>query len=136
MKEGSLTLTVVPSKWLLACTLALHLLAGLAVFIADLAWLARFAVLLALGVSVVWILWLRRSINLRCEMDGTLLVCKGDGWKAAALLPGAVVSPLMIVLRIRMESRRVAQSFIILTDSLEAEDFRRLRVWLRWKAKS
>lgn len=51
------------------------------------------------------------------------------------LQPQTVVLPFLVVLLYRQASRRRLQALLILSDSLSAEDFRYLRIWLRWQVK-
>jgi hypothetical protein len=43
------------------------------------------------------------------------------------------VLPFLIILLYRQKNR--LQSLVLLKDSLQAEDFRQLRLWLRWQIK-
>ena len=45
---------------------------------------------------------------------------------------GSLVAPWLTVLHISLPERRGMYSVIILPDSLDAQAFRQLRVWLRW----
>jgi len=51
------------------------------------------------------------------------------------LQPQTVVLPFLVVLLYRQASRRRLQALLILSDSLSSEDFRYLRIWLRWQVK-
>jgi hypothetical protein len=51
------------------------------------------------------------------------------------LQPQTVVLPFLVVLLYRQASRRRVQALLVLSDSLSAEDFRYLRVWVRWQVK-
>ena len=51
------------------------------------------------------------------------------------LQPQTVVLPFLVVLLYRQASIRRLQALLILSDSLSAEDFRYLRIWLRWQVK-
>jgi len=72
--------------------------------------------------------------ELRLLADGRL-ECRLQGEKeflGAELQPGATVHPALTLLRLVCEGRRL--SVALLQDSATAEDRRRLRVWLRWRA--
>lgn len=51
--------------------------------------------------------------------------------RAATVLPESVVFGILVVLRVRDDSGR-REDFTLLPDSMSAEDFRILRLWLRW----
>ena len=121
-----------PSRSLRHSQWALHVLALLGLALADLPWPAR-----ALGaVLVVISLWrlqqTQAAVALRCQADGRLEIGQDQDWQAVELLPGSVVWPGCCVLRLRGAAHR--HTLTVLSDSLEAETFRRLRVWLRWRA--
>lgn len=50
----------------------------------------------------------------------------------AELLPDTTVTPFVIVLRLKFEQYKLAQSLLIFPDSLSKQDFHRLRVLLRF----
>lgn len=56
-----------------------------------------------------------------------------DGhWHAGQVLGSSLVSPALVILNIRLESRRLPVHVVIPGDGADAQDLRRLRVWLRW----
>jgi len=59
-----------------------------------------------------------------------------EGWVDYEVEVGSFVSPLLTVLRLGRESRRLVCSVLIMPDSLDPDSFRRLRVWLRWRYRS
>ncbi|MBS1157917.1 MAG: hypothetical protein H6R15_336 [Proteobacteria bacterium] len=72
---------------------------------------------------------------IRLERDGRLFVRRpGDQeFSATNLLPGATVHPWLTVVRLKTEEGACAP-LILAVDSLEPDDFRRLRMFLRWRA--
>ena len=58
----------------------------------------------------------------------------GD-WVPTRILPASVVWPVGIVLRLAPESGGRGIALILLPDALYRDDYRRLRVWLRWRAE-
>lgn len=135
MPHPSLTLTIRPSRWYARAALGLHLLAGGAVWLADLHWVARLAALAAIGTSLAMSMRPRAGVDLRCQSDGHLAVRRGDDWVPAGLLPDSTVLSWLAVLRYRLPGARGTDALVVLPDSLPADDFRHLRVWLRWRAK-
>jgi toxin CptA len=56
-----------------------------------------------------------------------------DGaWHAGRVLGSSTVGIRLTVLNIALDGSRLPLHIVLLSDSLDAEDFRRLRVWLRW----
>ncbi|HUO44534.1 MAG TPA: protein YgfX [Burkholderiales bacterium] len=55
-------------------------------------------------------------------------------WEECEVLGSSYASPLLTVLNLTsIDSRRFRRA-VVLPDSMSPEDFRALRVWLRWKA--
>ena len=72
---------------------------------------------------------------LRIDHDGRIacqLIGKPEFFPVR-LLPGATVHPWLTVLRLARE--RDVYRLVIAPDSAVPEEFRRLRVWLRWRAE-
>lgn len=56
-----------------------------------------------------------------------------DGsWHAGRVLGSSTVGTTLTLLNIALDDRRLPVHVVLPGDSLAAEDFRRLRVWLRW----
>ena len=72
---------------------------------------------------------------LRLEGSGRISVASDASTQfvAARLLPEASVHPLLTIIRLEVESGR-QYTVIAAVDSLNGDDFRRLRVFLRWQA--
>lgn len=71
--------------------------------------------------------------SLRLQGDGQLLaaVTPDASGELLQLLPGMLIHPWLTVFRAKRPDGRV-QAFCIAVDMLPAEDFRQLRVFLRW----
>ncbi|MGE5321192.1 MAG: protein YgfX [Hyphomicrobiaceae bacterium] len=102
----------------------------------------KLALAAAVGVSLV--LSLRRVallcapnaiVELGLGSDGTLQYVQQNGQGGhAVVLADSAVHALMTVVRLQAEGERWARSVVVLPDSTDGEQFRRLRVWLRWQA--
>lgn len=107
---GSLALRILAATWI-ACA-ALHALHGVA---------------LLRGTRGVHLLHVAR--------DGDVEVRDGAGaWRAGLVQAGSFVAPWLTVIRWRSPSDRFDHTIVVVPDMLAAEDFRRLRVYLRWSA--
>ncbi len=120
---------------------AFILLAAVSASTAALAWPRSMAVQ-AVMLVVTWMLaalaWRRLSPRVRAirlEPDGGFAVRRIDGepFAAAILLAGATVHPWLTVVRLRAGDVGIS-TVIAAVDSLSREDFRRLRIFLRWRA--
>lgn len=74
----------------------------------------------------------RLSLNSKNEIileqkNGKQLVCR--------VLPDSVVFDGFTVLRLKLKVDWLPRSLILLSDSADADVFRRWRVWLRWRIK-
>jgi hypothetical protein len=53
-------------------------------------------------------------------------------WRTGSVRPGSFVAPWLTILRWRSPTHRFDRALLILPDMLPEDDFRRLRVLLRW----
>ncbi len=63
------------------------------------------------------------------------LILKDGSTQAGQIEGSTFVSPLLIVINVSVERSRIGRSVILLPDCAPAEDLRRLRVWLRHRAR-
>lgn len=136
MKGATLTLTLRPSRWLVWAIVVIHLLSFGALLLAELAWFYRVPMAIAVAISQMWNLRKGGETVLRCLPDGNLAVLAGDDWQTVSLMPDTRVLLWLVVLRYREEEGSKVKSQVVLPDSLDQDDFRRLRVWLRWRAQA
>ena len=135
------TIKLSPSLWLAGLLTAMHGLALALIWLLpfDL-WLKIVAVLLIL-TSLIYhvrrdamrtsrnaILALKISPECRCSVQAL----SGD-WFEAQLLATSFVSPYLTILNLRFDLARLVQHVVILPDAIDAEQFRQLRVLLRWR---
>lgn len=131
-----MTIGVRRSSFLAFAVLLVHVAANFFLFLPD--WPVA---LPAVGSILLLIsgLFSRRQClpkiqGLRLLADGRL-ECRFPGeemFHIAELLPGATVHPALTVLSLQCEGK--ALSVVLLPDSVPVDDYRRLRVWLRWRA--
>ena len=116
--------------------LVLCLLLTLGVFLYPVDTLLRsaFLVLLCLGFVRTRRFFAPPFVQLRLQKDGAFLAqCRNSGdWLHARGLPGMFVHPWLTVIRLQTEDGRQF-SLPVTVDSMSPEDFRRLRVFLRWQ---
>ena len=136
-----LTIAVGPSRRLAG------MLAGMHVFAAALFWLAPLPHWLAVLLTAVllgsaWhtlrrhgfrtllhsLIALRLDADCRCEFQ-----TRAGAWHEAALLGSSFVAPYLTVLNLKPAEGRLMKHLVIFPDAVNAEDFRRLRVWLKWR---
>lgn len=124
--------SIQPSRRLVIILLVLHGLAAGSLMLADVSWPWRLPGLSMLALSAGLTLRRRRAMELQCLADGHLQLYDGQSWHLAELATGSLVWPWLCLLKLRQGGRSI--TIAVLGDSLEPTAFRRLRVWLRWKA--
>jgi len=128
-----LSLSLRPSRRLALALSVAHVVAAAAVLASALpAWLAALLVVL-IGASLAY---QRRPLpvaSLVLRGEGRIETVDAGGATAeAAIHPHTLVLAWIVVLLYRQRGRLSALT--LLSDSLDPEDFRQLRVWLRWRA--
>jgi hypothetical protein len=94
---------------------------------------ARIALLAALAVSFPYSLRRPRIASLRLYGDGALECLTLDGAVLAlAPFPDTTVFPWLVVLRLKAEGEKGVIPLPLFPDSMSREEFRILRLWLRW----
>lgn len=58
---------------------------------------------------------------------------KSQEWTECFLLDSSFVTPNLTILNLKLRRKVYARHVVILPDSLAQDDFRKLRVWLRWR---
>ena len=97
----------------------------------------------AAGLAVYWLVFVRRLpllltagsvVAIEIGSDNKLSVQTNRGeWDECEVLGSTYVTPYLTVMNLRQSDGRATRRIVILPDSISAEDFRKLRVWLRWK---
>ncbi len=98
-----------------------------------------FLVVLSLGSHLRREAWLSdpsSTVELILEGDQIMLTTRAGKHLACKLLQDSLVTPFLTVLNVLPLGARFSRSVIILPDSLEAESFRQLRVWLKWGSEN
>lgn len=129
-----------PSPRLAAVLIAAHLLAlGLLVTLTVAAWalaLAAIVLVLSAAISVLRHAWLRGRRSVQAlefsDREQVHVQLRDGSWHGGRILGSSTVGAALTVLNIRLDDQRFPVRAVIVGDSLDREDFRRLRVWLRW----
>jgi toxin CptA len=118
-------------RWSLAAT---HLCGAGAIFLAALPTDVQLTGLALLLFSLVYYWRPAPDVRLRGKPDGTLEIWRQEQWHVARLAATSVILPGCTVLRLGIGTGPWRRNLVVLPDSLPPDDFRRLRVWLRWRA--
>ncbi len=125
------------SVGLMVLQLAMGVLAGVAIGLADMSRLIKLTLAICLFGALVWAVWQwRRPMpGLRIKADGQLQLDEGsDGWQYVDLLPGSFVSTGLSVVSLR--TSKATYRLVLLPDSARADALRRLRLSLRWARRT
>lgn len=129
-----------PSRLLSTIFTLAHCAAGATVFPLDVSVELKTALLAVILVSLAHSIHrdaLLRSRHSIVELElydkeRAAIKLAGSDWQDARILSTSCVTPSLTVLNLRIERGRVARHVLLVRDNMNAEDFRRIRVRLRW----
>jgi hypothetical protein len=130
---ASLSVSVKPSRRLLLIQSLAHAVAAAAVLAATIpSWLAA-VLLLLIGASLARARLVTPVTTLLLRGDGRLETVGADGTASEATVhPHTLILSFLVVVLYRQDGG--LRSLTLLADSLTAEDFRQLRLWLNWRS--
>ncbi len=129
-------------SWILAALLtAAHGAAIAVVVVVDMPPWLKLVAIAALALNFLFdilrtaLLLMPESVTaLEIAADDTLSIQTRRGeWIECKVLGNTYVLSFLTILNLRQNDSGAIRRCAILPDSLDAEDFRKLRVWLRWK---
>lgn len=128
-----------PSRQLAVCIFLGHGVAFGALVLVPIPKVALILLLIVLSLSSIYYV-LRDAqlslpgacIALRLEGEQVVLFNRNGDELTGRLLRSSVITPYMVILNIVLENHRWRQNVILLSDSMDAELFRQLRVTLKW----
>ena len=94
-----------------------------------------FFVVCSLGYHLRLDAWLTAplaNVELLLEGDKIIMTMRNQKTWTGHILTDSLVTPYLTVLNVLPLGARFTSRIIILPDSLDAESFRQLRVWLKW----
>lgn len=120
--------------WLIASTL-LSAALGLLYLEWQMAFRLIWCLVIATGAAIAWKELAPRFSSIRLDRSGRVFVLadRDHAFKEAWIDPARFVHPWLCICRLRTETRE-RQYLIIAMDSTSLDDFRKLRVFLRWQA--
>lgn len=126
------------SSWLVCLFVAMGVTAGCAIMLLPWAWWLQCMLVAGVIAVVAWHVWRdawrrhpRSPVLIELDREGKLWVTMRNGLRHPAQVQGSsLVTANLTVLNFRLEKGRVG--CLLLPDAVDAEPFRRLRVWLRW----
>lgn len=129
-----------PSRQLLLALLGASLMACVILLCMPLAWWmqASGVAVIAAGAAYsiardayVALPWSWRAIDI--DVNGGVAMSRKDGSQVSVnILPASFVASYLTVLHLKQKTSSWPRYCVILGDSTDAEQWRKLRVWLRW----
>jgi hypothetical protein len=134
-------ISVAPSVRLAVALCAAHLAAALLLWLAPIPTLGKGAFTLAVAVSLVYFLARDAALHaakavvaLELKSDGGISFQTRDGkWTNCELSGSSYISPGLTIVNLLPRGRRRMRHVILVSDNVDPRDFRRLRMWMRWK---
>jgi toxin CptA len=127
------------SYWLLATLITIHLGALVIALTMPLSPAIRAGIAIAVLTSLAhtgWQHFLRRNrhavLGLKITRDGLKVESHGGEWTTVEILASSFVSPWLTVLNLHLPQQRLPTYVVLLPDMLGPDEFRRLRIWLKW----
>jgi hypothetical protein len=133
--------SVSPSVRLAAVICVVHVLAAVLLWLVPLPAPGKAVITLAIAVSLVYFLGRDAALHaanaiveLEIREDDTVSCQTRSGeWVDCEVLDSSYVSPRLTIINLQPYGRRRARRVILVSDNVDSLDFRRLRMWLRWK---
>ena len=137
-------IAVAPSLMLASALGATHLAAAGLLWLAPIPALGKAVFTFAIAVSLIYLM--ARVALLHTAHSIVALEIRDGGeisfqtrigeWIECDLLSSSYVSPRLTIINFGPRGRRLARHVILVPDNVDPRDFRRLRMWLRWKRDS
>jgi toxin CptA len=134
-------ISVAPSALIAFAISAVHVPAAAVLWVLPLPVMVQAAATMACAVSLIF--FMARDAALHAPGSIVALELKENGdiacqtrngdWADCELLGSTFVSPQMTVVNLRPRGWRRSRAVILVPDNVDPRDFRKLRVWLRWK---
>jgi toxin CptA len=135
-------ITVAPSVLIAIAVCAVHLAAAGVLWIVPIPVLGKLVMTFVIAFSLIFFMARDAALHaahsivaLELHEDGaiTCQTRRGD-WLDCELLGSSYVSPNMTVVNLRPRGAWRMRRVILVPDNIDPRDFRRLRMWLRWKS--
>ena len=136
-------ISVSPSVRLAIALSVAHLAAAGLLWLVPVPALGKGVFTLAIAVSLVFFLARDAALHaanaivaLELKSGGGISFHTRDGrWADCELSGSSYVSPRLTIVNLQPRGKGRARHVILLSDNVDARDFRRLRMWMRWKTE-
>lgn len=134
-------IAVMPSVRLAIALCVVHVAAVALLWLTPIPAPGKAAITLAMAISLVFFLARDAALHaphaiVALELEdggGISFHTRGGGWVDCKLMGSSFVSPRLTIVNLRPLGRRGMRRVILVPDNVDPREFRRFRVWLRWK---
>ncbi len=140
MNPAPLTIALKPSRILAAILLIAHGVSGVLIVILPFPiWLKVLGVTIILGAEIYYVrryalLNTQTAVHQLRMLSDTKLEIFRTEWQSATLIGEQFIHPVLTIIRCRTETDRWPIAIVIFSDMLDVEQFRMLRLRLKWRA--
>jgi hypothetical protein len=122
------------SRLLSLSLIVFHAIAATCVMVLPWHWALQFLLGTLLGASLWYALRPPEIVALRLsERAGLDCILSGGDRISVQIFPDSTAFSQLLVLRLRFGDTRRVKNLVLLPDSISSEQFRVLRLWLRWQ---
>ena len=133
-------IAIKPSALLAVALCTVHAACGAAIWLAPMPLWLKAGITMAMAASLVHSLSRKAALHaaeaivaLEVREDGRISFLNRLGeWRECVLLGSSYVSPHLTILNLKPEGGRRTRHVVLVPDNVDAQEFRRLRTWLRW----
>lgn len=137
-------ISVGPSALIAVAVSAVHLAAACMVWLVPVPVLWQAVLTLAIAVSLIYFMARDAALHAASSIvalelrEGGGIACRtrAGEWLECDLLDSSYVSPRVTVVNLRPRGWRRYRRVILVPDNVDSRDFRRLRMWLRWRSST
>lgn len=134
-------ISVGPSVLIAVAVSFVHLAATGVLWLVPIPVLGKAAVSTAIALSLIYFMARDATLHAQGSIVALELGERGEiacqmrngAWLQCELLGSTYVSPRMTIVNLRPRGWTSYRRVILVPDNVDADDFRRLRTWLRWK---
>ena len=134
-------IAISPSVWLATVLCIVHVSAAAVLWLIPIPVMGKLVLTMAVALSLVF--FVARDAALHAAHSIVALEIRDSGevafqtrrgeWLNCEVLGASTVSPRLTIVNLRPLRRWGTRRLILVPDNVEPRDFRRLRLWLRWK---
>jgi len=133
---------VAPSVLIAIAVSVVHLVAAGVLWLVPIPVVAKAVLAFAIAISLIFFMARDAALHaahsivtLELGEDGEIACqTRGGEWLDCELLGSSYVSPHMTIVNVRPRGWWMTRKVILVPDNVDHRDFRRLRMWLRWKS--